>query len=79
MVGASGSIVRAETIFIPAREELVFMTRGFEIVYRKKTFPNQRQVFFYSVEFRVLLKDKTNKRQNNLMAKKILTAIVIVM
>ena len=45
-MGASGSIVRAETMFIPAVEELVFMTRGFEIVYHKKTFPNQRQVFF---------------------------------
>ena len=47
MVGASGSPVRAETIFIPARGELVFMTKGFEIVCHKKTFPNQRQEFFF--------------------------------
>ena len=64
VVGASGNRVRAETIFIPARRELVFMTRGFKIVYHRKTFPNQRQVI---------------KQQNNLTLKKILTAIVAVM
>lgn len=45
-VSASGSIVRAETIFIPAKGKLVFMTKGFEIVYHKKTSLNQRQVNF---------------------------------
>jgi len=71
VVGSSGSKVRAETIFIPARGELVFMTKGFEIVYHKRTFPNQRQVnFFYSVECCLLWRDKrTNKQQNIVMVK----------
>lgn len=71
--------MRAETIFIPAREELVFMTRGFETVYHKKTFPNQRQVkMFCSVDFCLLLKDKKATKQQNIVIAKLMNAKLIV-